>query len=68
MKKSLKKKKKAKEKEEDDKEKISFFNPGTEIKLSDARKLDKTVNVGDTIDTEVTPKDFVELLQAPLNK
>lgn len=44
------------EKEED--EKISFFNPGTEIKLSEARKIDKTVNIGDTIDTEVTPKDF----------
>ncbi len=48
---------KAKEKDEEE-EKISFFNPGTEIKLSDARKLDKTVEVGDTIDTEVTPKDF----------
>ena len=56
--KEFKEEEKAKEKEEDDKEKISFFNPGTEIKLSDARKLDKTVNVGDTIDTEVTPKDF----------
>ena len=48
---------KAKEKEEEE-EKISFFNPGIEIKLSDARKIDKTVEVGDTIDTEVTPKDF----------
>ena len=56
--KEFKEEEKAKEKEEDDKEKISFFNPGTEIKLSDARKLDKTVDVGDTIDTEVTPKDF----------
>ena len=56
--KEFKEEEKAKEKEEDDKEKISFFNPGTEIKLSDARKLDKTVEVGDTIDTEVTPKDF----------
>ena len=46
------------EKEFKEEEKISFFNPGTEIKLSDARKLDKTVEVGDTIDTEVTPKDF----------
>lgn len=35
-----------------------IFNPETEIKLSDARKEDKTLNVGDTIDTEVTPKDF----------
>lgn len=54
--KEFKEEEKAKEKDEE--EKISFFNPGTEIKLSDARKLDKTVNVGDTIDTEVTPKDF----------
>ncbi len=53
--KEFKEEEKEKDKEE---EKISFFNPGTEIKLSDARKLDKTVNVGDTIDTEVTPKDF----------
>ena len=56
--KEFKEEEKAKEKEEDDKEKISFFNPAIEIKLSDARKIDKTVNVGDTIDTEVTPKDF----------
>ena len=55
--KEFKEEEKAKEKDEEE-EKISFFNPGTEIKLSDARKLDKTVNVGDTIDTEVTPKDF----------
>lgn len=30
----------------------------TEITLSVARKINKTLNVGDTIDTEVTPKDF----------
>ena len=54
--KEFKEEEKAKEKDEE--EKISFFNPGTEIKLSDARKLDKTVEVGDTNDTEVTPKDF----------
>lgn len=30
----------------------------TEITLSEARKINKTLNVGDTIDTEVTPKDF----------
>src|SRR5574344_1964639 len=29
-----------------------------EITLKEARKRDKTLNVGDTIDTEVTPKDF----------
>ena len=28
------------------------------ISLEDARKIDKTKNVGDTIDEEVTPKDF----------
>ena len=50
--------KKELEKEEKEEEKISFFNPSCEIKLSDARKIDKTLNVGDTIDTEVTPKDF----------
>ena len=44
--------------ENKEKEKISFFNPELEIKLSDAKKIDKTLEVGDTIDTEVTPKDF----------
>ena len=29
-----------------------------EIGLTDARKINKTLNIGDTIDTEVTPKDF----------
>ncbi len=43
---------------EEEKEAISFFNPETEIKLSDAKKIDKKLEVGDTIDTEVTPKDF----------
>ena len=37
---------------------ISYFNPETEIKLSEAKKIDKTLEVGDTIDHEVTPKDF----------
>ena len=46
------------EDEEKEEEKYSYFNPNVEIKLSDARKIDKTLNVGDTIDTEVTPKDF----------
>ena len=36
----------------------SYFNPDVEIKLSDAKKLDKTLEIGDTIDKEVTPKDF----------
>ena len=39
-------------------ETISYFNPETEIKLSDAKKIDKKLEIGDTIDTEVTPKDF----------
>ena len=46
------------EEDEEEKETISFFNPETEIKLSDAKKIDKTLEIGDTIDTEVTPKDF----------
>jgi len=46
------------EEEEAEKETVSFFNPETEIKLSDAKKIDKTLEVGDTIDTEVTPHDF----------
>lgn len=41
-----------------EKEQISFFNPETEIKYSDAKKIDKTLEIGDTIDTEVTPKNF----------
>ena len=41
----------------EEKEKISFFNPDTEIKLSDAKKIDKTLEIGDTIDTEITPKN-----------
>ena len=44
--------------EENEEEKISFFNPSVEIKLSDAKKIDKTLEVGDTIDEEVTPHDF----------
>ncbi len=40
------------------KELPSFFNPETEIKLSEAKKIDKTLEIGDTIDNEVTPKDF----------
>lgn len=44
--------------EQEEKEKISFFNPECEIRLTDARKIDKSLNVGDTIDTEVTPHDF----------
>ncbi len=46
------------EKEEAEEEKVSFFNPDVEIKLSDAKKIDKKLEVGDTIDKEVTPKDF----------
>jgi len=46
------------EEEVEEKPQMTFFNPETEIKLSEARKIDKTLEVGDTIDTEVTPKDF----------
>ncbi len=46
------------EEAQEEKETVSFFNPETEIKLSDAKKIDKTLEVGDTIDTEVTPHDF----------
>lgn len=40
------------------KEMPSFFNKDTEIKLSDAKKIDKSLEIGDTIDNEVTPGDF----------
>ena len=33
-------------------------NPDTEISLEDALKINKTLNLGDTIDEEVTPGDF----------
>ena len=33
-------------------------DPEVEISLEDARKIDKLKEIGDTIDTEVTPKDF----------
>ena len=46
------------EEEQEEKEKISFFNPECEIRLTDARKIDKSLNIGDTIDTEITPHDF----------
>ncbi|MBR2827660.1 MAG: transcription termination/antitermination protein NusA [Bacilli bacterium] len=46
------------EEKKEEKPQISFFNKETEIKLSDAKKIDKTLEIGDTIDTEVTPKDF----------
>ncbi len=47
-------------KEESEEEKVvyEYFNKETEIKLSDAKKIDKTLEIGDTIDQEVTPKDF----------
>ena len=46
--------------DEDDEEEVEGEedNPETEIKVSDAKKIDKTLEVGDTIDKEVTPKDF----------
>ena len=42
----------------EEQEEYSYFNPDVEIKLSDAKKLDKTLEIGDTIDKEVTTKDF----------
>ncbi len=39
-------------------EEKEVYNPEYHITLTDARKIDKKYNVGDTIDTEVTPKDF----------
>lgn len=44
--------------EQEEAPQISYFNPETEIKVSDAKKIDKTLEIGDTIDHEVTPKDF----------
>lgn len=44
--------------EQEETPQISYFNPETEIKVSDAKKIDKTLEIGDTIDHEVTPKDF----------
>lgn len=35
-----------------------LFNPEIEIKLKDARVENKLLEIGDTIDTEITPKDF----------
>ena len=44
--------------DDEEQEEYSYFNPDIEIKLSDAKKLDKTLEIGDTIDKEVTTKDF----------
>lgn len=38
--------------------KETYLNPETVITLSEAKKINKTLEVGDTIDTEVTPHDF----------
>jgi len=35
-----------------------IFNEKIHITLEDARKIDSSINLGDTIETEVTPKDF----------
>ena len=42
----------------DDEDDERYINEDIEISLTDARKIDKTLNVGDTIDTLVTPHDF----------
>ncbi len=41
-----------------DDEESDGIDMDVEISLTDARKINKLVEVGDTIDTEVTPKDF----------
>lgn len=46
------------EEETEEKERVEVFNENYHIRLKDARKQDKSLNIGDTIDTEVTPKDF----------
>ncbi len=46
------------EEEQEKKPVYEYFNPETEIKLSEAKKIDKTLELGDTIDHEVTPKEF----------
>lgn len=43
---------------DDEDEEAVEFNPNYHITLTDARKENKALNIGDTIDTEVTPKDF----------
>lgn len=46
------------EDEDPDDEESDGIDLDIEIGLTEARKIDKSLNVGDTIDTEVTPKDF----------
>ena len=44
--------------EKEDDEESDGIDLDYEISLTEARKINKSLNVGDTIDTEVTPKDF----------
>ena len=44
--------------EKEDDEESDGIDLDMEISLTEARKINKIYNVGDTIDTEVTPKDF----------
>ncbi len=46
------------EDEKDDDPESDGIDWDIEISLTEARKINKSLNVGDTIDTEVTPKDF----------
>ncbi len=46
------------EDEKEDDEESDGIDLDTEISLTEARKINQSLNVGDTIDTEVTPKDF----------
>ena len=34
------------------------FDPAIEISFDDARKIDKKVQMGDTVEVEITPRDF----------
>lgn len=43
---------------DDDTEEQEVIDYDARITLTEARKINKTLNIGDTIDTEVTPHDF----------
>ena len=50
------------------KRKVKFpFDSRIHLTLEEARKIDPNIKLGDTIEHEVTPKDFEEL-QPQLNK
>ncbi len=45
------------EEDEEGNKKVIEINPEIEISLTDAKKVDKKLEVGDTIDTEIIPKE-----------